>query len=460
MKLINDLVKLMPQPITVRWLILCVFLIYPAFVPVKAEAQKLSFIRDAEIESTIRTYSTPIFRAAGLEPSAINIYLVNDKTLNAFVAGGQKLFLNTGLLITSKNAGQVIGVIAHETGHIAGGHLSGIRDAMKNSSAASILAMMLGSLVTIGGRGDVGSAIIAGGQGMSTRSFLQYSRTQEGAADAAAMRFLEATGQSAKGMLGFFKILGDQELLSVKRQDPYYRSHPLTRERINAVSDFVERSRFTDEPELPSLTQSHARMKAKLQAFLNPPSRTLRTYEEGDNRLEARYARAIAYYRQPDLVRAIPLIDGLINEYPADPYFQELKGQMLFENGRINEAVPHYEKAVMLAPGSNLLRRALGRVLLEVGDPALLERAITNLVTAIGADRTDPFTWRLLGTAYGKAGRMGESSLALAEEALLTGKPADAHFHGERAASLLKQGTAGWMQAQDVLHTLENNKPK
>ena len=197
MKLINDLVKLMPQPITVRWLILCVFLIYPAFVPVKAKAQKLSFLRDAEIESTIRTYSTPIFRAAGLEPSAINIYLVNDKTLNAFVAGGQKLFLNTGLLITSKNAGQVIGVIAHETGHIAGGHLSGIRDAMKNSSAASILAMMLGSLVTIGGRGDVGSAIIAGGQGMSTRSFLQYSRTQEGAAEAAAMRFLEATGQSA-----------------------------------------------------------------------------------------------------------------------------------------------------------------------------------------------------------------------------------------------------------------------
>jgi len=460
MKLINDLLKLIPKPITVRLLILCAFLVYPAFVPVKADAQKLSFIRDAEIENTIRSYSTPIFLAAGLEPSAINIYLVNDKTLNAFVAGGQKLFLNTGLLIKSKNAGQVIGVIAHETGHIAGGHLSGMRDAMKNSSAANILAMVLGGLATMGGRGDVGGAIIAGGQQMGTRSFLKYSRTQEGAADAAAMRFLEATEQSAMGMLEFFEILGDQELLSVKRQDPYYRSHPLTRERIHAVSAFIARSRYTNIPQSPAFKQSHARMKAKLQAFIDPPSRTLRTYKEGDNRVAARYARAIAYYRRPDLMRAIPLIDGLINESPADPYFQELKGQMLFENGRISESVPHYEKAVMLAPGSPLLHRALGRVLIEVGDPALLTRAISNLVTAIGVDRTDAFTWRLLGTAYGKAGKMGESSLALAEEALIVGKPADARFHGERAASLLKQGTAGWMQAQDVLHALENNKPK
>ncbi len=430
------------------------------FVPAKAEARKLSFIRDAEIENTIRIYATPLFQAAGLEPSAINIYLVNDKTLNAFVAGGQKLFLNTGLLIRSQNAGQVIGVIAHETGHIAGGHLSRTRDAMKKSSAASILAMVLGGVAVMSGRGDVGSAIIAGGQQMGVRNFLQYSRTQESAADAAAMRFLDATQQSAIGMLEFFEILGDQELLSVSRQDPYYRSHPLTRERKVAVENFILQSPNSNKPEPPGFNERHGRMKAKLEAFLNPISLTLRTYKEDDPSIEARYARAIAYYRRPDLERAIPLINGLIAEQPADPYFHELKGQMLFENGRIPESLPYYEKAVLLAPGSALLRRSLGQVQLEVGDPGQLEGAVANLLIATNADNTDPFTWRLLGTAYGKLGRQGESSLALGEAALLENKPADAKFHAERAAGILKQGSAGWIQAQDILHALDNQKAK
>jgi predicted Zn-dependent protease len=460
MKKINDLIKFMRPSITVRLLIILLCLASMGFVSAKAHARKLSFIRDAEIENTIRLYATPIFQAAGLEPSAINIYLVNDKTLNAFVAGGQKLFLNTGLLMRSGNAGQVIGVIAHETGHIAGGHLSRTRDAMKKSSAASILAMVLGGVAVMGGRSDVGAAIIAGGRQMGARNFLQYSRTQESAADAAAMRFLEATGQSAVGMLEFFEILGDQELLSVKRQDPYYRSHPLSRERKNAVAAFVERSRYSKKPEPEDFAERHARMKAKLHAFLDPVSRTLRRYKEDDQRLEARYARTIAYSRRPDLERAIPLIDGLISERPGDPYFLELKGQMLFENGRILNALPFYEQAVLLAPGSALLRRALGQVQMETGDPALIERSIGNLLIAANADKTDPFTWRLLGTAYGKIDKRGESSLALGEAALLTNKPSDARFHAERAADLLKQGSTGWMQAQDILHALNIQKAK
>lgn len=460
MKIFIDLLKVMRPSIALKLLIFFLCLASIGFVPANAHARKLSFIRDAEIENTIRIYATPLFKAAGLEPSAINIYLVNDKSLNAFVAGGQKMFLNTGLLIKSENAGQVIGVIAHETGHISGGHLSRTRDAMKKSSAASILAMVLGGVVAMGGRGDVGTAIIAGGREMSTRNFLQYSRTQESAADAAAMRFLESTGQSAKGMMEFFEILGDQELLSVKRQDPYYRSHPLSRERRNAVAAFIERSPNSNNPEPAGFAERHARMKAKLRAFFDPISRTLRHYKEDDQTLEARYARAIAYYRRPDLERAIPLIDGLIAERPADPYFLELKGQMLFENGRIAESLPFYEKAVLLAPASALLRRALGRVQMETADPVLIERSVGNLLIAANADKTDPFTWRLLGTAYGKIGKRGESSLALGEAALLMNKSADARFHAERAAGLMKQGSTGWMQAQDILHALNNQNPQ
>lgn len=445
--------------VTTKWLFVFAFFVLSALVAVKAEAQKLSFIRDAEIENTIRTYATPVFQAAGLEPSAIQIYLVNDKALNAFVAGGQKLFINTGLLIKSENANQVIGVIAHETGHIAGGHLSSTRDALKESSAANILAMVLGSVVAAGtGRGDVGGAIIAGGQQMGTRTFLKYSRTQEGSADAAAMRFLENTGQSSKGLLEFFEILGDQELLSEKRQDPYYRSHPLTGDRIKNVSAFVEHSRYSNRGDTPDFAERHARMKAKLMAFIDPLNRTLRRYKEEDTSLEARYARAIAYYRRPDLDHALPLIDGLIAERPNDPYFHELKGQVLFENGRIAESLPYYEKATLLAPGEYLIRRDLGRVQIEVGDPAHLNQAATNLQIAVNADKTDAYSWRLLGTAYGKLGKMGESSLALGEAALLQGKPADARFHAERAAAALKQGSVGWMQAQDILHALDTQK--
>ena len=456
----ENLVNFMPMPVAVRWLIIFYFLLSSGFVSANAEAQKLSFIRDAEIENTIRSYATPLFQAAGLEPSAIRIYLVNDKKLNAFVAGGQKLFLNTGLLIKSENAGQVIGVIAHETGHISGGHLSRTRDALKNSSASTILSVVLGTVAAVGGRGDVGSAIIAGGQQMGTRSFLQYSRTQEGAADAAAMRFLDATGQSARGMLEFFEILGDQELLSVKRQDPYYRSHPLTRERISAVSAFVERSPHSEKPSRSVFEERHSRMKAKLRAFIEPISRTLRHYKKEDTSLEARYARAIAYYRRPDLDKAIPLVDGLIAERPADPYFQELKAQMLYENGRIAESLPYYNRAATLDPGSYLLRRGLAQAQLSTDDPDLLDRAITNLLIVANNDKTDWFSWRLLGTAYGKAGKMAESSLALGEAALLSNKPADARFHAERAAGLLKEGSAGWMQAQDILHALDNKKQK
>ncbi len=431
-----------------------------ATLPRSATAQRLSLIRDAEIENTIRTYATPVFVAAGLEPSAIGIYLVNDNSLNAFVAGGQKLFINTGLLMRSENAGQVIAVIAHETGHISGGHLSRIRDAMKTSSAQSILAFVLGGAAIIGGRGDIGGAIIQGGQELSKRNFLQYSRTQESAADAAAMKYLEATGQSARGMLEFFKILGDQELMSVSRQDPYYRSHPLTRERIQTVEDFISRSAFSDTPVSADFTIRHRRMKAKLHAFIDSPTYTLRRYKKTDTSVESRYARAIAYYRRADLDSALPLIDGLIAGQPDDPYFHELKGQILFENGRSAKAIPAYRKAVTLDPESPLLHTELAQVLIEANDPALLPEAIKNLIASISHDRTDGASWRQLAIAYGRQGKTAESSLALGEEALLQGNKKNAIYHAGRAEKLLPEGSRGWLQAQDIMLVARNLKDK
>ena len=423
--------------------------------PTEAGAQSISFIRDAEIEATIRAFATPLFEAADLNAASVKIYLVKDRRLNAFVAGGQKLFINTGLLARSEHAGQVIGVIAHETGHIQGGHLARTHDAIRNATASGILAYVLGGAAIVAGRPDVGAAVIAGGQNVGVRSFLQYSRTQESAADNAAMRLLDATGQSAQGLLEFMQTLSGQELLSVGRQDPYLRTHPLTRERIEALEQFLATSPNTNVSIAPEFAEMHRRMRAKLVAFLEPPSTALSQYRADDPSLEARYARAIALFRLPDLDRALPLIDELIAERADDPFFHELKGQMLFENGRPQEALAPYEMAVRLRPNSDLLRTDLARVQLALDDPALTQIAVLNLRAALRQDRTRPFVWRQLAIAEGRVGNVGESALALAEEAVLQGDAEAAKFQAGKAEQLFPRGSHGWLQAQDILQAAE-----
>jgi predicted Zn-dependent protease len=430
-----------------------------AFLPLEeASAAPTSFIRDTELENTIRGYATPIFVAAGLDPSVVRIYLINDKQINAFVAGGQNLFINTGLLMQSEDAGQVIGVIAHEAGHIAGGHLVRVHDALARGTAESILAMVLGAAAMVAGAPEVGAAVMSGGQNVAVRNFLQYTRTQEGSADAAAMRYLDATHQSARGLLDFFQLLSGQEMLVSTGQDPYLRTHPLTQDRIEAMSAFVAQSPNSNVPVKPEFQQQHRRMLAKLHAFLDDPVTTRRLYPESDQSLEARYAEAIVQHRTAHLDKALVVVDSLILEHPADPYFQELKGQILFESGRPKEALRPYQKAVDLLPDAPLLRVELARVQMATNDRQLLEPAIENLRASLRQERNRPFVWRQLAIALGRNGQMGESSLALAEEAMLLDKMAEARFHAGKAVQELPSGTPGWLQAQDILQAAENEK--
>ncbi len=423
-----------------------------SLAPETSYAAGINLIRDAEIENNIRTFATPVFQAAGLDPDAVNIYIVNDDSLNAFVAGGQNLFINTGLIMRSASANQIIGVIAHETGHIAGGHLSRLKDAHSRSSVPALLSYVLGGAATLAtGRGDLGAAIVAGGAGTSMRSFLNYTRGQESAADHAALSLLDQTQQSARGFMEFMQILEDQELLSSNNQDPYVQSHPLSSERIRTIEHHVETSAYSGRETPPAYVEMQARMKAKLAAFINSSGRTLRTYKETDSSLEARYARSIAYYRKADLDHALPLIDGLLSERPTDPYFIELKGQILYENGRLQDALPYYQKASDLLPNSALIRSLLASVQLGLEDEKLIDPAIENLRFAIAKEPQSPGIWRQLAIAYGRQGKKGESSLALAEEALLNGKPDIAKYHGGLAERLFKNGSREWLQSQDIL---------
>ena len=423
-----------------------------ALVFVQHSAAAENFIRDTEIEADIRTMVTPIWKAAGLEPSALHVYLIEDKQLNSFVAGGQNEFINSGLIMRAETPNQLLGVLAHETGHIAGGHLTRAQEAVRNASIEGIIAMVLGAAASVVGRNG---AALLGAEGVAQRAFMQYSVTQEASADQAALSFLDRAGQSSRGLLQFFQILQGEELLSGVRQDPYLRTHPLTSQRIEYVRNHVEHSRFSDVPDSSANVEMLKRIKVKLGAFTAPPSSTLAAYPESDQSVLARYARAIAYYRIPKLEKALPIIDGLIRDYPNDAYFRELKGQMLFENGRIAEAAQPYEEAVRLAPGAPLLRISLAQVYVESSDPKVNKRAIAYLNDALRTEDKETTGWHLLATAYGRDNQFGMAALALAEEGLSAGKKKDATQQAIRAKALLPKNSAAYNRAESVQREAE-----
>jgi predicted Zn-dependent protease len=421
-----------------------------------ARAQTISLIRDAEIEGTLSQISGPILDAAGLGRNSVRIYIVNDPQLNAFVAGGSNLFLNTGLLMRTENVGQIAGVIAHEVGHIAGGHLSRVAGAQRRAAAEMILATVLGAAAAVVGSPGLGTAIITGGQSYAQSNLMRFSRSQEQAADQAAVSYLDRAAISSAGLAEFFKILENQNILAVSRTNPYLQTHPLTRDRMRFVENHVagEGGRFSDLP--PGWPLAHGRMVVKLQAFLLEPQDVLQRYQANDTLL-GRYAKAIAFYRLPDLSAALEAIDGLLAEYPDDPYFHELKGQMLFENGHIAEAIGPYRRAVELRPDAPLLRVGLAQALIEGGAPGANAEAIGHLEEAVGREPTNAGAWRLLGIAQGRNGLEGVSNLSLAEYALLIGKEEDARLYARRAEARMEPSDPAWLRLQDVLRVIDES---
>ncbi|MGE3781463.1 MAG: M48 family metalloprotease [Alphaproteobacteria bacterium] len=407
-----------------------------------------NIIRDTEIENDIRALAGPIWQVGGLEPADVAVYLVQDNQINSFVSGGQVIFFNTGLLLRAENANELLGVIAHETGHITGGHLVRAREAVRNAMIESMIAMAAGLAASVAGKSG---APMLGAAGVGQRSLMQFSVAQESTADHAALNMLDRACRSARGLLRFFEIMQSNEMLSGDRGgDTWERTHPLTAERIQYVRDHVQRARCSTAPEPAEAEGRLRRIQVKLRAFLDPPATTLAAFPESDRSALARYARAIAYYRVPDLARALPAIDGLIRDFPDNPYYRELKGQMLFENGRGREAVRPYEDAVRLAPSAPLFRIALSQVYIESGDPALNKRAIAYLKDASREEGRDGQVWRLLATAYGRDNQIGMAALSLAEEGLATHNKKTAIQQAMRARQLLPRNTPAYLRADDI----------
>jgi predicted Zn-dependent protease len=409
-------------------------------------------IRDAEIESIIRGYAEPIFNTAGIDPAAVSIYVVADNQLNAFVAGGQNLFLFTGLLMTVESPNQLIGVIAHETGHMAGGHIARLKEKLDNASAEMILAYILGIAAGFAtGDGNAAAVVTGAGQSMITRDLLSYNRTQESAADQAALSYLRATGQSSRGLAEFLDTMRQKEQLFGSDYDPYLRSHPLTPDRMEIAERDAAESPYGDVPDSPESIEEFDRMRAKLIGFIRELPDVLRDYPDNLQTVPARYARAIAYYRASQLDRAFENLDGLLAEFPDDPYFIELKGQILYEYGKLAEALPFYERSIELAPDQPLLQLGLAQVLIGLETPEDDKRAVTTLARVVQAEPGNYPAWRLLSIAYGRNGEMGMAALAMAEASASRGQYGDARQNAARAQDLLPKGSPSWLRAQDIL---------
>ena len=414
-------------------------------------------IRDTEIENTMREWAAPIFKAAEIAPDNVHIILVQSDDINAFVAGGANIFFYTGLLTKTDNPDEIIGVLAHELGHISGGHLIATRDALERATYESIIGTIIGIGAAIA-TGDGGAAVAVGGgaSGVAQRRFLAHSRVNESSADQAALSYFEKAKLSSDGLASFMKKLESEELLPASQQSEYVRTHPITRNRIEALESRAQSSPFKDKPYPPEWIEQHARLKAKLTGFINP-GRVPWAYDDRDASIPARYARAIAAYRETRVDEALRQIDGLLVLEPENPYFWELKGQMLVDFGRIGEGIPAYRRAVKILGKAPLIRIALAHGLLEVeGNKANMEEAIAHLERALRDEPRSARAHRLIATAYGRLGREGLAKTHLAEEAVLQGNFPYAKHQAEAALKNVKKGSREWIQVRDILAHIEN----
>ena len=416
-----------------------------------AQGRSMNFIRDTEIENTIRVYSAPIFTAANLDIKAIRIHLVNDKTLNAFVANGQQIFINTGLLMQAENPEEVIGVIAHETGHITGGHLARFQEGLDAAQAQSIAALILGVPAAIlTGRGDVAAAALALGGHVGQRSILKYTRSMEQAADQAALDFLDDSQISSDGLLRFLTRVKDTEKLYSANQNEYTRTHPLTKNRLDHIENHLQISKYAKDRLPRSFILLHERMHAKLRGYLLPESELKAFYPSSDLSVPAQYARAINLMRQHKTKDALKITNQLIKNSPADPFFYELKGDILRDSGELQNSIAPYEKALEILPWAALLHISLAHVQIELNTPEYYAQAITNLRAALRYEPSTLRAWKLLANAYGRTGDIGNAALAQAELADRSGDKSAALNHSAKAQKLLPVGSPGRLRAEDI----------
>jgi predicted Zn-dependent protease len=439
--------RVRPGPFLARFLMLAAL----SFAILAHPAAAQSILRDAETETLLRDISRPLIAASGLRPEDVQVVLIHDQSINAFVAGGQIVYIHSGLITSASNANEVQGVIAHELGHITGGHIIRMGEGVRQATGISLLSLLLGAATIAAGGGEAGAAIMSMGQRAAIGQFLSFSRTQEASADQAGASFLRRAGISGRGSLAFFERLQNQEFrLNIPQEDSYERTHPLHRERLSVLEPMYRADPAWDRPTDAATEERFQRVRAKLVGFVEDPRRTLQRYPLSDRSIPARIARAYAWHRSSQPERAIGEIDSLLAERPTDPFFLELRGQILLETGRPREALESLRQSVARAPDQPLIAAMLGHALISTEDPVHFEEAKQVLRAAISRDNTNPFAWYQLGIVYDREGDQARAALATAERYNLIGQPHLALANAEQAMLGIPVGTPDWLRAQDI----------
>jgi len=416
-----------------------------------AAAQGLILLRDTETERALRSYEDPLLKAGGLDPAGVKIYIVNDNSVNAFVAEGQNMFILTGMIMFAETPGELKGVMAHETGHIVAGHLSRDTAAIQKATIPMLLSMVIGIAAIAAGAGQAGMLILLSGQGIAQAQFNAFSRVQEATADQIAIKLLDHTHQSSRGLLATFQRLADEEARATDRIDAYAADHPVGRERVGNLETEVEASPYKDVPEDPAVTHGYDMLKAKLIGYVDDIKDVFNRYPLTDTSKPARYARAMAYSRKPDLPKALAEINSLIKDEPANPYFYEVLGQIYVSMAKPDLGVVAYQKCVDLMPDAPQLRVELAAAQLATERPSLAAPALANLKAALLRENDDPFAWYEAAQAYSAMNNVPMADLATAERFYSVGAMPQAAQFAVRARHGLTQGSSDWQRANDIV---------
>ena len=416
----------------------------------RAAAQQIQLLQDTETERVLRAYEDPIYKAAGLDPAALHMYIVNDQSLNAFAAGGQNIFVNSGLFIQLRTPNELIGVLAHETGHIAGGHMERGTDQMRKATVPLLLSMVVGLAAGIAGSADAASAIMMSGPTLAQAQFDSFSRAQEATADQMGQKFLRLTHQSGEGMVHVFERMADERARATLHPSAFATDHPADRDRVDALQEVADSSPYANVPDSPEAQHEFDMIKAKMIGYLEPVDTVLLLYPLKNQSKPARYARSMAYLRKPDLKAALTETESLIKDEPNNPYFYEVLGQAYVEMSQPEKGIAPYQKAVDLLPDAPELRTALAAAQLAMERKDLAQKAVDNLKVALQENDEDSFGWYELAAGYSLLGNQPMADLATAERYYAQGN-GNCLLFAKRAAKALPEGSAEWQRASDIV---------
>jgi predicted Zn-dependent protease len=422
-----------------------------AFVTQPLAAQ--SILRDAETEELLKDLLAPLVEASELEPGNVEVVLINDSAINAFVAGGQAIYVHSGLINAADTAGEVQGVLAHELGHITAGHVIRFEERTRAATGITILSLLLGVGAALAGSADAAMGAIMAGQQAAMGKFLAYNRDQEAATDLAGARYLSGAGISGRGMISFFEKLRNYEIrrgYSQSDEATYARTHPLSGDRVQTLRDLLAQDPAWDKPDDPALQERFLRVKAKLYGYLAEPRRVLTYFPPSDTSIPARYARAYAYHKEARVDMALAETEALLAAEPDNPYFLELKGQVLLESGRPLEALEPLRRATELTRNHPLIAGMFGHALIATENLANYPEAERVLRAAVARDRYNPFAWYQLGVVYAASGDIPRARLASAEQLVMNRRFPEALQNARAAEAGLPYGSPDWIRAQDV----------